>query len=120
MTIFQIVALLFALFMIYVVSIHSKKQTLTIMETSFWCTTWVLFAVLALFPDLLLGIMGVLHFARVFDLLVVLALMMLTVVIFFSYFAQKDMKRKLEEFVREKALVETSLSNQKKSHHAKK
>ena len=119
MTIFQIVALLFALFMIYVVSIHIKKQTLSVMETSFWCTTWIMFAIVALFPDLLLGIMGALRFARVFDLLLVIALMVLTVVIFMSYFAQKDMKRKLEDFVREQAIQETVVKNKPRGHKKK-
>ncbi len=78
-----------------------------------------MFAIVALFPDLLLGIMGALRFARVFDLLLVIALMVLTVVIFMSYFAQKDMKRKLEDFVREQAIQETVVKNKPRGHKKK-
>jgi len=113
MTIFQMIALLFALFMIYVASIHRKKKTLSFAETSLWYSVWVLFAIIALFPDLLLGVTGVLHFERVFDLLLVLALMVLTIVIFMSYFAQKEMKQKLEEYVRKSAIQELSKRKQK-------
>jgi len=115
MTIFQIIASLFAFFMIYVVSVHAKKKTLSFPETSFWYSLWVLFIVIALFPNLLLGITDTLKFARVFDLLVVMALMVLTVVIFLSYFAQKEAQRKLEEFVRADAIKSLSAKSNVKS-----
>ena len=73
----------------------------------------ILKADIALFPDLLLGITGDLHFARVFDLLVVLALMVLTVVIFMNYFAQKELRKKLEKYVRQSAIDETIKRKQK-------
>jgi hypothetical protein len=96
--------------MIYVVSIHSKKKTLTFLESSFWVSLWLFFIVISVFPDLLLGVTGALHFARVFDLLVVLALMVLSIVIFMSYFTQKEAARKLEEFVRDQAISEATPS----------
>ncbi|HEX7017941.1 MAG TPA: DUF2304 family protein [Patescibacteria group bacterium] len=104
MSIFQVISVLFALFMMYVVSIQSKKKTLTVLETNFWYTTWISFMVISIFPFLLQGIAGVLRFSRVFDLLVVLALMVLTFVIITSYFAQKENTRKLEQLVRQIAL----------------
>lgn len=119
MTVFQMVALLFALFMIYVVSIHRKKKTLSFTETSFWCTTWVVFAIISLFPDLLLGITTALHFSRVFDLLVVIALMVLTIIIFVNYFAQKEGKRKLESIVRERAIGQKVITLRKRKSKAK-
>jgi hypothetical protein len=106
MSIFQIAATLFALFMIYVVSIHKNKTKLTAVEVSFWYAMWVLFIVIALFPNLLLGITQTLHFSRVFDLLLVLALMVLTSIVVLSYFVQKENQKKLEEFVRKQAIDE--------------
>ena len=107
MTIFQVIAVLFALFMIYVVTIHRKKRTLSLTELSFWTSIWIFFAVIAIFPHWLTGISTVLRFARIFDLLVVLALMVLSVVVFMSYFAQKEVARKLEQLVRAQAIFET-------------
>lgn len=106
MSIFQLGATLFALFMIYVVSIHKNKSKLSIVEISFWYSMWFLFVVIALFPNLLLGITHTLKFQRVFDLLIVLALMVLTVIVVLSYFTQKENQKKLEQFVRKQAIDE--------------
>jgi hypothetical protein len=104
MTFFQIGAALFALFMIYVVSIHGKKRALSVPEVSFWVSSWIVFIVIAMFPNLLIGISHTLHFARIFDLLLVVALMVLTVMVFFSYFTQKEIMQKLEKMTREMAI----------------
>lgn len=104
MSTFQVIAVLFALFMMYVVRIQFKKKTMNLLETSFWYTTWILFMIVAVFPFLLEGIVGVLKFSRVFDLLVVLAFMFLTFIIITSYFAQKENNKKVTELVRQLAL----------------
>lgn len=101
MSIFQIAATLFALLMLYVVQIHFKKKTLTIVESFFWSSLWVLFIVIAVFPDLLKGISDSLNFTRVFDLLLVIGLMILSVVSFKSYFDQKQTRLRIEQLVRD-------------------
>lgn len=106
MSIFQIGASLFGLVMIYVVSIHKKKAQLTFFEVSFWYSMWFLFIVISIFPDLLTGISSTLKFQRVFDLLLVLALMVLTVLVILSYFKQKENQKKLETYVRKLAIDE--------------
>jgi len=106
MTIFQILAGIFAVSMMYVVSIHGKKKTLSQTEVISWLTLWVFFIVIALFPNLLLGIVHVLHFSRVFDLLVVLALMILTVLVFGSYFSHREIKNRIESLIRQLAIEE--------------
>jgi hypothetical protein len=106
MSIFQIGATLFALFMMYVVSIHKRKAKLSLVEVSFWYSMWFAFIVISIFPELLLGISHVLHFDRVFDLLLVLALMVLTALVVMSYFTQKENQKKLENFVRKQAINE--------------
>lgn len=110
MTIFQLVAILFGLFMLYAISIHGKKKTLTLMEVSFWTSLWLIFIVLALFPSLLLGIADALKFSRVFDLLIVIAFMILSLLLFLSYFRQKETAQKVEKLVREMALYKQSTS----------
>lgn len=106
MTIFQILAAVFALWMMYVVSIHGKKKTLSFTEVVWWFTIWVVFIIFAIFPDLLLGIAHTLRFGRVFDLLVVIALMILTVLVFASYYSQKESKHRIEKLVRQLAIEE--------------
>jgi hypothetical protein len=112
MTVFQILAALFGLAMVYMVTIHSKKKTLSTAEASFWYSTWCVFITISLFPFLLNEIAGILKFARIFDLLVVVALMALTTIVIVSYFTQKENKRKLEHLVQEQA-VHTYVKNKK-------
>lgn len=100
MSIFQIGAVLFALFMIYWVRSNQKRANLSAVEGSLWYSVWSVFIVLALFPNLLLGIVAALHFARVFDLLVVLAFMVLVMLNFYIYLKNKKLEKKLEELVR--------------------
>lgn len=114
MSVFQVVAILFALFMLYVVNIHRRKLRLTRLEVFFWYSAWILFMVIAIMPDLLTGIAGTLKFARVFDLLVVVALMVITVVVMSNYFMQRENTKKLEQVVRDIAVTKTKLTFQKK------
>ena len=114
MNIFQIIAILFALFMMYSVTLYGKKKLLSGVETSFWVATWSFFIVIAVFPELLIGISRSLNFARVFDLLIVGALMVLTVLTFFNYIRHKKLESKLEQLVRDTA-IETQGANAKKS-----
>ena len=113
MSIFQIVSILFALFMLYVVNIHRRKLQLSQVEVTFWYSMWIVFIVFALFPKLLLGITDVLHFSRVFDLLVVMAFMILTAIVITSYFIQRHNTQKLEEVVRKIAIHTSTQSNHK-------
>jgi hypothetical protein len=100
MSIFQMGATLFALFMLYVVNIHRRKLRLSRSEVFFWYSMWLFFIFLSLFPQVLIGITQTLSFARVFDFLVVVAFMVLTIIVVTNYFLQRENHRKLEEIVR--------------------
>ena len=104
MNIFQIIALLFALFMLYVVTLHRQRLRMSAGESMFWWSLWLFFIVITLFPELLLGIAGFLHFSRVFDLLIVGAFMILTVIVVLTYFIQRENQKKLEDLVRQDAV----------------
>jgi hypothetical protein len=104
MSIFQMGAVLFALFMLYVVNIHRRKLQLSRAEVFFWYSIWLLFMVVSIFPQLLVGIAQRLNFARVFDFLVVVALMIITIIVITNYFIQRDNAQKLEDLVRDIAI----------------
>jgi hypothetical protein len=104
MSIFQILAIIFALSMIYMIRIHARKKVIHTNEALVWFGLWLGFILLALFPQLLSGIVGLLHFSRVFDLLTVIAFMVVTVLVVSVYLKQKDYDRKLETLVRKLAL----------------
>jgi len=106
MSLFQIIATLFALFMLYVVNIHRRKLQLNSLEQLFWYVLWIAFIIVAIFPDLLLGVSELIRFERVFDLLVVGSLMIITTLVVTNYFLQRENNRKLEEVIRTFALKE--------------
>jgi hypothetical protein len=106
MSIFQLLAAVFAFFMIYVVRVKSKKHHLPTVEVLGWYAIWVLFVVLAIFPNLLLGVAQVLRFSRVFDLLTVAAFMVLTSVSMYLYFIVKELQQKIEQLVRLLSITE--------------
>lgn len=107
MSIFQIIAVFFALLMLYVTRTHTRRNRFSITETLFWYSLWIVFIITALFPDLLKGVTDLLHFSRVFDLLLVGALMVLTVIVILNYFQQRENGRKWEEFIRQRAIDRT-------------
>lgn len=114
MSIFQIIAGLFALFMLYVTRIHDRQLKFSLTEKFFWYSLWIVFFVIALFPDLLMGITQFLRFSRVFDLLTVGALMILTVVVIWNNFTQRVANRKIEQFVRDHAIKNARNKSKKK------
>jgi hypothetical protein len=103
MSIFQITAIFFALFMMYVISIHRRKAALNTLEISFWYSTWILFIIISIFPNLLLGVSGILNFSRVFDLLIVVAFMIISLLVFKTYLLQKETDKKIEQLIRDTA-----------------
>ncbi len=107
MSTFQVAAILFALFIMYTVSIQKRKRVIATVEASFWYSTWAFFIVIAVFPNLLLGLAGALKFARVFDFLVVIAFMILSLLAFYSYFMIKQLEKKLEQVSRSVAIKAT-------------
>lgn len=114
MSIFQSVALLFALFMLYVVNIHRRKLHLSRFEQIGWYVLWIAFVIVSLFPNLLSGITNLVSFSRVFDLLLVSALMVLTTLVVTNYFLQRENSRKLEEIIRQFALKDADAKSKQK------
>lgn len=114
MSIFQIIATLFALLMMYVTRIHKKQLSFSLTETLFWYSLWSVFIVIALFPDLLIGLTQLLRFSRVFDFLTVSALMILTVIVVLNSFHQRETAQKWERFIREKAIKTAKKEQSKK------
>lgn len=106
MSIFQILSVLFAIFMAYVARIHYHRAILSAIEVSAWYSLWMIFAVLAIFPNLLQGISDYLYFDRVFDLLIVGSFMVLSVLVIRTYFKYREMKIILEKIIEEQAQLD--------------
>lgn len=110
----QGLSVLFGLAMLYVARIHFRKRHLTKLEFSLWLSVWLGFIFLAFFPQLVSGIAQRLHIARVFDLLVIAALMILTVLTYINRIAQRQVQQKVMALVRERAIAHVLQSREKK------
>lgn len=111
MSIFQVVSVLFALFMMYTVRIHHKKKTLSPSEASIWYSVWLLFSIIAVFPNFVSGIASSLRFTRVFDFLIVIAFGILSVITFNNYYAEKKLQDRLEQLVRSNSIKKATKEN---------
>lgn len=110
MLLLQILSVVFGLFMLYVVRIHRRKNHLESFEYGAWVALWVTFILLAIFPESFNGVVQTLHIARVFDLLVVIALMIMVFLTFTNRIEQKKLQQKLEHMVRQKAIDDVKKS----------
>lgn len=100
----QIIAILFAIFMIYVAFLHFKRKDINGPEVFFWTALWLGFIMVALFPKILESVSQLLFFARIMDLLMIIAFMILAFLGFQNWIANRRMERKIEELVRRQAL----------------
>ncbi len=103
MILFQIAMALFAVFMLYVLRIHYRKERLDAMEFGVWVTIWFGFICLSLFPSLLQGVADTLSIGRVFDLLVIFAFIILSTVAVTTRLSVLDLQKKFELLIRTQA-----------------
>lgn len=107
MMLIQVISILFALFMLYVVRIHYRKQHIETLEYWSWTWMWVVFAALATFPESFQGIAQSLRVSRVFDLLVVLAMMILVFLVFQNRMLFMRLEKKIEQITRQQSILST-------------
>ena len=103
----QIVGILFALLMLYLTFIYSRRKEFTIKETIFWVGAWLTFLFLSLFPmglDFL--IKNWLSFGRRLDFFIVLSFMFVIGIVFYTYTTLRKTQNRLEKLVRKIALEE--------------
>lgn len=100
----QIIALIFALFMMYLIFVHYKKRNLSFSENLFWQVVWLGFIYLTLFPHSLDPLLGTFKIIRVLDLAMIIAFMILTILGVTNYIRQKEIERKIEKLVKELAV----------------
>lgn len=104
MMLLQGISVIFGLFMVYVVRIHHRKDHISSFEYGIWLAIWLLFIFLAIFPETVQGLSQSLSIARVFDLLVIVALMIVVYLTFQNRISYKKIEKKLEQIVRKNAL----------------
>jgi len=100
----QILGFLFGAFMIYYTFLHYKRKELTVKEYSFWLVLWILFIIVAIFPQILDPIVKSLNLVRTMDFFIILGFMFLIGSLFYTYTIVRKNQNKLEEIVRKIAI----------------
>jgi hypothetical protein len=100
----QVIAILFALSMIYF-ALHSyKRGELGAMEIASWLVMWALVIVIVIFPDLLRSSASTFLVTRVFDLMVIGGFILVICIVTSAYIKTKRLEKKIEDMVRREAL----------------
>lgn len=105
----QFLGVSFALSMIYFALLNYRRGELNGMEIFFWFIIWVAAIIVIVFPDLLRVFARTFLFARLFDLLVVGALIVVVVMVSKAYMSTKRIEKKLEKYVRNEALKDVKI-----------
>ena len=100
----QIVAILFSLSMVYFAALNYKRGELNGGEIAGWMGIWLFTIIVVIFPELLRTFAKTFLFARVFDMMVVGAFILVILMASSAYMRTKRNEKKLEDLVRKLSL----------------
>lgn len=109
----QVVAIIFALIMVYFAYLHFMRGELGKKEMIAWSIIWIITIGITIFPDLLRGFAQTISISRVFDLMVVGGFILVIFLSYKAYVNTKQLEHKIDEFIRKESLKD--LQNGKKS-----
>jgi hypothetical protein len=104
----QYFACAFALGMAYVIYVDFRRRRFALAGFLFWEAVWVGLAVVALVPDLFQPLSRALQLARLMDLVMVVAILMLVALVYRGHVRLNELSTRLERLVREQALKDFS------------
>jgi hypothetical protein len=100
----QIVAIIFALWMVYFSYLHFRRGEFTKVEFMLWQVVWLGLVIVVLFPKSVQFILTTFSISRTFDLVVVVGMMILFGITFRNYVIVRRIEKRTEDFVRNSAL----------------
>ena len=100
----QIIAILFSLTMVYFAVLNYKRGEINGTEIVGWMIIWIGTIIIVVFPELLRTFAKTFLFARVFDMMVVGALILVILIVSSAYMRTKRNEKKLEDLVRKLSL----------------
>lgn len=109
----QVIALVFALIMVYFAYLHYRKGDINGMEIMFWMIAWIGAILVILFPSIFSVFAKTIAISRAFDMAVIGGFIVVIPLVYIAYVRTRRMEKKLEEYVRAEALKQPS--NGKKS-----
>ena len=109
----QIIAIIFAFWMIYFAVLHRRRGELNRTEIVIWVTIWIATIFIVIFPEILRTFTITFFFARPFDLMVVGGFVLVIVMVTRTYVSTKRMEKKLEDYVRRESLKDVKKKSKK-------
>lgn len=103
---FQLVAIVFALIMVYLAYLNYRRKEIEKIEFLTWWTIWVGATIIIIFPQLLRGFASTFLITRVFDFMVIGGFILVITLSYRAYVKSKALEKKIEKLVRSQALKE--------------
>lgn len=99
----QIIAISFACFMVYITTLHFKRNMMGRIEYIFWFIVWGAFISFTLFPRVLDPLLAKIFVTRAMDLLMIWAFMILAYLGYQNHIGVKDVQRRVGKIVSDEA-----------------
>ncbi len=111
----QIIALVFALIMIYFAYLHYRRSEINGFEMLFWLIAWIGASLIVIFPEIFRLFSSTIAISRAFDLAVLGGFILIIPLVYLSYVRSKRLEKKMEDFIRSESLKEVKkISKSKK------
>jgi hypothetical protein len=111
----QVLSIMFAVFMMYLIFVHYKRRNINQKEYLLWNGAWIVFIVFALLPHVLNPLLTKLSVVRALDLLMIVAFMILTYIMFVDHIAIRDLYRLIGKLTSAITINNAPKNNRKKS-----
>jgi hypothetical protein len=111
----QIVAIIFALWMVYFSYLHFRRGEFKKIEFILWQLIWLGLVVVVIFPKSVQFILTTFSITRTFDLVVIVGIIILFGVTFRNYVVIKRTEKKIQDIVRTESLSANDFSKRNDS-----
>lgn len=100
----QIIALVFALVMIYIAYVHYRKGEINGLEILFWLICWMGAIGIIIFPEVFKVFSATIAISRAFDLAVLGGFILIIPLVYLSHVKTNKLEKKFEDFIRTESL----------------
>lgn len=111
----QILGLLFGLIMVYFTFLYYKRKEYDKFSFLLWILIWLFYIFMVMIPAVLYSFMELLKVERTVDFFVIGGFFIFSIIVFYLYVVTKRNERRIENLVRNFALMEYKKANGKKS-----
>ena len=100
----QILAVVFALVMVYFAYVNFKRKEINKVEIIIWSFAWASASFMVLFPDIVRGYVRTFFISRLLDVLIMGGFALVISMVAIAYVRTKRIEKKLERFIRQESL----------------